>query len=122
MRKPTIKEKHIEVISGKNILMDFPMYGNFNARLFGRIVGRQRDRFKHYVFIPTIPYSSFQFTISDVESIEPDAEFGFILKIKNTDNEPKRRRRKKKKPAPVVAAEPEINLNQEIVPAACVTT
>lgn len=115
MKKPTIKEKHIEAISGKNILMDFPMYGNFNARLFGRIAGRLRDRFKHYIFIPTIPYSSFQFAVSDVESIEPDAEFGFILKIKNTDNEPKKRRRKKKKLVEV-AIEPEmpIDLNQTL--------
>ena len=118
MKKPTIKEKHIEAVSGKNIIMDFPMYGGFSARLFGRIVGRLRDRFKHYIFIPTIPYSSFQFTVNDVESIEPDAEFGFILKIKNTDNEPKKRRRKKKVKLAVVAAELETPIDlQELATA-----
>ena len=117
MRKPTITEKHIEAITSKNVLLDFPMYGNFRARLFGRIVGRLRNRFKQYIFIPTIPFSSFYFASGDVEMIEPDSEFGFIIKIKNTDNEPKRRRRKKKPVLKAVMAEAPIDLNQNTIPA-----
>lgn len=111
MKNPTIKEKHVEAISRKNILIQFPLYGNFTAKLFGRIVGRIRDRFKHYIFIPSIPFSSFQFTVNDVESIEPDSEFGFILKIKNADNKPKKRRRKKKIKLIAVEAEVPIDIS-----------
>lgn len=92
-----ITEKHIEAITNKNILLDFPIYGNVNIRLFGRIIGRMRNRFKQYIFIPTISFSSIRFAASDVSDIEPDAEFGLILSLKNIENEPKKRKRKKKK-------------------------
>lgn len=108
MKYPTIKEKHIEAVVSKNIILDFPLYGQLTARLFGKIVGRRRNRFKQYIFAPTIPFSSFSFAVSDVKTIEPENETTFVITLKNSDNEPrKRKRRKKEKPLPVVAAEPD---------------
>jgi len=107
MRYPTIKEKHVEAVAGKNIILDFPLYGQLTASLFGKIVGRKRNRFKQYIFAPTIPFSTISFAVSDVQSIEPKDDSTFVIKLKNSDNEPrKRKRRKKEKPLPVVASEP----------------
>lgn len=109
MKYPTIKEKHVDVVSGKNIILEFPLYGQFTARLFGKIVGRKRNRFKQYVFAPTIPFSSFSFAVSDIKTIEPENDTTFVITLKNTDTEPrKRKRRKKEKPLPVVAAETDV--------------
>lgn len=97
MKKPVITEKHIEAILDENVLLDFPLYGNVNIRLFGRIIGRVRNRFKQYIFIPTIAFSSVRFSIGDVSCIEPDMEFGHIVSLKNIEKEPRKRKRRKKK-------------------------
>ena len=118
-KKNIITEKHIESIADQTVRLIFPIFGNLQANISGKIVGRIRNRFKQFVFTPTFPFMTLNFSSGDVEKIEI-TDGGIVITLEKTD-ESKKRRKKKKKEAPVVASEPDIaidltNKSSEMVP------
>jgi len=119
--KSTITDKHIELLANQEITLVYPLFGNFQENIPGKITGRVRNRFKQFVFVPTFPTTSFYFATSDVVKIEVIQNTVFVVLGKT---EEKKKRRKKKKPLPVVEIEPEpveIDLSKPVETAEVIT-
>lgn len=106
-KKLVFTEKHLESIADKNVTLIFSIFGNFQGRVVGKIVGRKRNRFKQFVFVPTFPFMTFIFSVSDVENIEFSNSNGVVISL-DPNYEPPKKKRKKKLPA----VNPEIDLNK----------
>ena len=117
MKNQGVSSKQIEMLVGKNITLTFTVSGNCQAQFFGKIVGRVRNRFKQYLFIPAAPFTSICFSTGDVEKIEMPDEDTWLLTIYSNSPEPKKRHRKKKKNLPVVSAEPTVAIDLNNLPA-----
>jgi hypothetical protein len=111
-KKGIITDKHVEAIAGQTIKLIFTIFGNFQANISGSVTARLRNRFKQFVFVPTFPFMSLAFAAHDVQSIEVTDD-GIVVTLGQEEEKPKRR--KKKKALPVVAPEPEpeIDLNKK---------
>lgn len=109
-KKLVFTEKHLEAIADKTIVLVFPFFGNFEGRISGKITGRIRNRFKQFVFVPTFPFMTFAFSLSDVENIE-FSDHDIIVTLNET-YEPPKKKRKKKKTSLVTEENPSINLNE----------
>lgn len=111
--KIAITEKHIDALGNQNIVLIAPLgsSGTFKGQFYGKISGRLRTRFKQYIFVPNMPFTSFYFSLSDIEKIE-EKDGIFILNIgTNPASEaPIKRKRRKNAKAKLL---PAIDLNSD---------
>ena len=110
-KRNIVTNKQIEAIADQVVNLIFPIFGNFQGNVSGKITGRLRNRFKQFVFVPTFPFMTFNFSANDVESIKViDKEIVVTL-----NEEEKKKKRKKKKIIPIIKETTSIDLTNPLV-------